>query len=575
MSIAPYGVKLMGNWQFLHTAAEAGTLSRGYVSPGGTSVFHNPDTGEYLMVFHTRFVGRGEQHEVRVHQLYLNEDGWFVAAPQRYAHERLAAVDPNQVPGDYKLINHGKDITPTVKTSTLVTLHADGTITGNSSGTWTVSGDHFAELTLDATSYHGVFATQWDDDNQMWVLTFTALSSNGVAVWGSRVAAVPVNAAPVITRDPDSQTVLPGQAVTLSVGATATPAPTYQWFRNGTAISGATRSSYTIASATPTDAGSYTVAVTNGQGTVTSGAAVLTVPSRPAQIAVPDGDGSTAITNLSTRGIVSTGDNVLIAGFVIAGSGEKTLLIQVSGLTLRRFGITGEIGRPHMTLVQHTATADVTLAENSDWQLAGPTLPALAAQVGALTLTPSTDPAHGDAGMVVKLQPGAYTVVVSPDAQSATTDGIGLIELYDATPNSSSRLVNLSTRGRIETGARQLIVGVTVTGTGHSRLLIRGVGPTLQSFGVGDALTNPSQTLYQNVGGVQTVVATNDDWWNSAQADQIETVSHQVGAFALGPYAADAVILTRLQPGQYSAIISPPNDQPGVALAEIYEANGP
>ncbi len=574
-SIAPYSVKLMGNWQFLHTTGDAGSVSRGYVSPGGVSIYRDPVEKKYLMFFHTRFVGRGEQHEVRVHQLYLSEDGWFVAAPHRYAHETIPTLDPGQVPGDYKLINHGKDITATVKTSVVVTLNADHSITGAVTGTWQTSGDHFATLALGDTTYRGVFSRQWDDDNQLWVTAFSAVSTTGVSVWGSKVASVPVNAAPAIATAPVSQALLPGQSATVSVMATGTPAPTYQWFKDNVAISGATSWSYAIPYVTPADAGTYSVVVTNTQGAVTSAGAVLTVPQPPAQVTVPSGDSTAQIVNLSTRGIVATGEDALIAGFVIAGPSNKKLLITGWGLNLRRFGLTGEIGRPHLTLTHRVNGADITIAENSDWQLAGSEVPTLIAQNGAQTFSASIDPAHGDAAIVATLAPGAYTVVVTPDVNSANQEGIGLVEIYDADRANGSRLSNISSRGRIETGARQMIVGVSVAGSGHARLLIRGVGPTLGTFGIGRALANPSQTLYWNRNGVQTVVTTNDDWWNSAQADQVRDLGPKLGAFDLGRYSADAVVLALVEPGSYSSVIAPSNDQPGVALAEIYDANGP
>jgi arabinan endo-1,5-alpha-L-arabinosidase len=571
-SIAPYGVKLMGNWQFLHVSADAGSLSRGYVSPGGVSIYRDPVEAKYLMVFHTRFVGRGEEHEVRVHQLYLNEDGWFVAAPHRYAHETIATVDPNQVPGDYKVINHGKAISATVNTSTIVSLNSDRTITGALSGTWQTSGDHSLTLTVGSVVYRGVVAPQWDDDNQMWVTTFSAVSSDGVSLWGSHVAAAPVPAIPSIYTQPRAQSAQPSQSVTFSVGVTATPAPTYQWLKDGIAISGATWYAYTIGYATPADAGKYSVVVTNSAGSVTSSSATLTIPQPPAQVLVPTGDGATQIINLSTRGIVASGEDALIAGFVITGPSDKKLVITGWGLNLRRFGLTGEIGRPHLALTQRVNNVDVTLAENSDWQKAGAELPSLLTQNGGQQLTASTDPAHGDAALVVTVHPGAYTVVVTPDAASASTDGIGLVEIYDTDRASGSKLVNISSRGRIETGARQMIVGVSVVGSGHARLMIRGVGPTLGAFGVGRSLANPSQTMYRQ-DGTLTVVSANDDWWNSAQADQVKTLSPTLGAFDLGRYSADAVLLVRVDPGTYSAVISPSTDQPGIALAEIYDAN--
>ncbi len=289
--IAPYGVKLMGNWQFLHVADDPRPTSRGYVSPGGVSINRDPATGKYLLVFHTRFVGQGEVHEVRVHQMYLNEDGWFVVAPHRYARETIATTAAAGISGDYKLINHGKDITAAVKTSSLITLNAAGAITGQTTGNWQLSGDHDVRLTLAGTTYHGVFSRQWDDDNQAWVLTFSALSADGVAVWGSQLASAMDDSAPAITTQPVSRTVTAGSAVTFSVVASGSPTPTFQWKKGDAEISGATGASFGISVAAASDAGSYTVVVTNSVGSVTSNAATLTVNAAPPSTPPPSGGG--------------------------------------------------------------------------------------------------------------------------------------------------------------------------------------------------------------------------------------------------------------------------------------------
>jgi sugar lactone lactonase YvrE len=84
-------------------------------------------------------------------------------------------------------------------------------------------------------------------------------------------------AAPVIQTQPQSQTVTLGNAVQFSVTATGRPAPTYQWYHDGVVIGGATLSTYNGGNAASTDAGSYTVVVTNASGSVTSSAATLTV----------------------------------------------------------------------------------------------------------------------------------------------------------------------------------------------------------------------------------------------------------------------------------------------------------
>ena len=83
--------------------------------------------------------------------------------------------------------------------------------------------------------------------------------------------------APVIGTQPVSQSVLSGQPATFSVAATGTPTPTFQWRKNGVAISGATSTTLTLAATTAADAGNYTVVVTNSFSAVTSATATLTI----------------------------------------------------------------------------------------------------------------------------------------------------------------------------------------------------------------------------------------------------------------------------------------------------------
>lgn len=186
-SIAPYGVKLMGNAQFTPVAGEPAQRTTGYVSPGHNSAYYDPLTGQHMLVFHTRFVGRGEAHEVRVHPMYLNAADWPVVMPHRYAGEPLTRQHRVHVIGDFKLINHGKAISPAVNTSAVISLRANGTVAGAASGTWALHGANDLELVLDGTRYFGVVTTQWDNDNGTWVQAFSALDADGVAIWGSEV----------------------------------------------------------------------------------------------------------------------------------------------------------------------------------------------------------------------------------------------------------------------------------------------------------------------------------------------------------------------------------------------------
>ncbi|MBI5426557.1 MAG: immunoglobulin domain-containing protein [Opitutae bacterium] len=110
--------------------------------------------------------------------------------------------------------------------------------------------------------------------------SYTVTVTNSAGSVTSNAATLTVNpaaTAPTITAQPQSATVTTGGSASFSVTATGTPAPTYQWLKNSTAINGATSATYTISSATTADAGSYTVTVTNSAGSVTSSAATLTV----------------------------------------------------------------------------------------------------------------------------------------------------------------------------------------------------------------------------------------------------------------------------------------------------------
>ena len=190
-SIAPHGMKLMGNHQFALATGETGT-PLGYVSPGHNSAYRDATTGQLFIVFHTRFPGLGETHEVRVHEMHLNADGWPVIAPLRYAPLSLATpaqaadVSAAQAAGSYKLVNHGKDISATIKASVAVVLNADGTVSGGLSGTWTHQGGNKLSIVSGGLTYAGVLSRQWNPNANAFVVSFSALSSTGVALWGIR-----------------------------------------------------------------------------------------------------------------------------------------------------------------------------------------------------------------------------------------------------------------------------------------------------------------------------------------------------------------------------------------------------
>lgn len=186
-AIAPFGTKLIGNFKFTALDGEKYT-DQGYVSPGHNSVYVDPKSGETFIFFHTRFPGRGEEHQVRVHRVMMNEDGWPVIAPHRYAGETETSVQPKEIAGVYKYVNHGRDISADIKPSTAIELNKNGTVTGAVSGTWKKNGKNNLTLTLNGVTYKGKLLRQWDICAQSYVTTFSALSGDGTAVWGSHAA---------------------------------------------------------------------------------------------------------------------------------------------------------------------------------------------------------------------------------------------------------------------------------------------------------------------------------------------------------------------------------------------------
>lgn len=188
-AIEPYGVKLIGNFLF-----RSDYEFHGYMSPGHNSAYYDPINKKYFIIFHTRFPRTGEYHEVRVHQMIFNEDGWPVITPLPYAWERAEEVSIHDVVGRYLFLNHGKEITVDRKLAVEIELHKDGRITGQVAGSWRLNGKFQVELAIDGLEkslYKGIFIRQWDQAVEAWVMTFSALSKEGVAIWGKRPLPLP------------------------------------------------------------------------------------------------------------------------------------------------------------------------------------------------------------------------------------------------------------------------------------------------------------------------------------------------------------------------------------------------
>jgi cyclophilin family peptidyl-prolyl cis-trans isomerase len=345
---------------------------------------------------------------------------------------------------------------------------------------------------------------------------------------------------PVIRRAPSSQTVAPGGAVTFSVEATGTGALTYQWRKNGDPISGATGSSLTLSNLSSSDAGDYSVAVSDSTGTNVSASASL-------QIAVPEVG---RLINLSVR----SGSQPLIVGFV--SSGSRSVLLRAAGPSLTHVGVTSPLADPRMTV--HVDGVEV--AGNDNWGGDAATLAPIFSSVGAFGW-PNT--ASKDAALTTTVSGPATAVVRSADS----TSGIVLAEVY-ALPGGGGRLVNVSGRGRVGTGADVLIAGFAISGNVPKKVLIRAVGPTLASrFNVSGALANPVLELHRPKDGGSELIAQNDDWGTDPEVVNGPTA----GGFALDPGSQDSALLLTLSPGVYSALVRGFDNTVGEALVEVYE----
>ncbi|MFT4156755.1 MAG: family 43 glycosylhydrolase [Microbacterium sp.] len=185
-SIQPFGTKLMGGHLFARELGDPGTgVGVGYVSPGHTS-WYKDAAGRMFLVFHARFPGTGELHQVRVHQMWMNADGWPVVSPMRYAGETAGRINPLDLVGDWDLVRPSKDITATPAVSGEVQLTLLGKVRGAATGTWRLTGSNTATLNLDGEVYRGRFVPIWDPMLNDWSTGFTAVSQSGKSVWAKK-----------------------------------------------------------------------------------------------------------------------------------------------------------------------------------------------------------------------------------------------------------------------------------------------------------------------------------------------------------------------------------------------------
>lgn len=217
-----YGIRIFDSYDMYG-------LSTVQVAQGHNSAFVDDD-GKIYLVYHTRFespTGSNETHQVRVHQMFVNEDGWLVAAPYEYSGETISeeGYAMEDMTGTYEFIYHeptttynvvngaqlgivgrgnnvrtitgsdeitiGKHISTvsysvdfTKSAADTITLNADGTVTGDYKGTWKYDKQNMTIDLGDGKVYKGVFLKQANETaKRAMTMTFTAEGDN-VTVWG-------------------------------------------------------------------------------------------------------------------------------------------------------------------------------------------------------------------------------------------------------------------------------------------------------------------------------------------------------------------------------------------------------
>ncbi|MBP3339324.1 MAG: family 43 glycosylhydrolase [Lachnospiraceae bacterium] len=213
------GVKLFGSYRMYG-------ISQVQAAQGHNSAFVDDD-GKIYLIYHTRFAGNSEGHQLRVHQMFINENDWLIAAPYEYGKESLSTTgySKEDICGTYEFImhkpalvynyNNGKQVgvaggsavsnniivsqefnvgatvnkvkirVDFTKTGTeTIKLNENGNITGDYTGTWESKDNINVTLKIDNVEYKGVFLKQQNElSTRDITMTFTALGSN-VTIWG-------------------------------------------------------------------------------------------------------------------------------------------------------------------------------------------------------------------------------------------------------------------------------------------------------------------------------------------------------------------------------------------------------
>lgn len=179
-AISPFGNKVMGDFEFVDSSGNK--MGHAYISPGGASFIYDKDIDRTLMIFHTRFPRKGEAHEIRTHEIYMNEEGWPVVAPIRYSGKDGTKLIDN-LDGVYQYILNTLEIIGDTKISSQIKIDGNQYVTEDGQSGKVEFKDGYLTLELSGTKYKGVALQQWDSKQKKMVKTITLQGDDNTSLW--------------------------------------------------------------------------------------------------------------------------------------------------------------------------------------------------------------------------------------------------------------------------------------------------------------------------------------------------------------------------------------------------------
>jgi pectate lyase len=249
------------------------------------------------------------------------------------------------------------------------------------------------------------------------------------------------------------------------------------------------------------------------------------------------------LANMSTRANVQGGEGNLISGFTISGSPSDTkrVIIRALGPSLSPW-FPNAMGNTTLT-VYDVYGQQIYFNDNwGDYQYQ---------EIYDTGVAPSN---YLEAAAVLNLAPGTYSAAIN-----GWGTGVAVLDMFDLNKSAPSKLVNISSRGTVDPNNPQ-IAGF-IAESGWTKLIIRGIGPSLANFGIQNPISDPTLTLYDANG---TQIAYNNNWQDS-QGGGISQIGMQPSDWR------EAVILTNLPPGTYSAILRDYWNASGIGSIQLYQ----